>query len=178
MNDTRYTAATLAILKALSRDPEKSLYTREVAEEAHVSIGAASTILRALEGSHLLDVEVKGGMKFYRFNLLNPVAREFKVLFNVHEISELIEPLKEHTDRIILFGSVAEGSDGPESDVDLFILTSQARTAKDVLRILQKKIDRHLSPIIESAEGLARLRREDKALFDQIYRGKTLWERP
>lgn len=178
MNDINYSAATLAILEALSKDPENSLYTREVAEKAGVSIGAASMILRILEGSHLVDVEQKGGMKFYRINLLNPVAREFKVLFNVHRISALIEPLKEYADRIILFGSLAEGSDGLESDVDLFILTSQTRLVKDILRILQKKIDRHLSPIIESAEGLARLRRQDKNLFDQIYRGKTLWERP
>lgn len=178
MSNLNYSAATLSILDALSRDPDKSLYTREVAERARVSIGAASMILRILEGSHLLDVEERGGMKFYKINMLNPVAREFKVLFNVHRISNLIEPLKELSERIILFGSLAEGTDGPESDVDLFILMSETGNAKNLLRVLQKKSDRHLSPIIETAEGLARLRRHDRALFDQIYRGKTLWERP
>lgn len=177
MNDMHYSAATLAILDALSKDPDSSLYTREVAKKAGVSVGAASMILRGLEGSHLLVVEKKGGMKFYRINLLNPVAREFKILFNVQRISKLIGPLKEYADRIILFGSVADGTDGPKSDVDLFILTFQPRPVKDLLRVRQKMSDRHLSPIIESAEGLARLRREDRSLFDQIFRGKILWEK-
>ena len=177
MNDINYTAATLSILDTLSRDPDMSLYTREVAERSRISVGAASMILRVLEGSHMIDVEEKGGMKFYRINLLNPVAREFKVLFNVQRISRLVEPLKDHCDRIILFGSLADGTDGPESDVDLLVLTSEPRVAKDLLRVFQKRIDRHLSPIIVGAEGLARLRRDDKALFEQVYRGKTLWEK-
>jgi len=167
----------MSILDTLSRDPDKSLYTREVAERSGISVGAASMILRVLEGSHMIDVEEKGGMKFYRINLLNPVAREFKVLFNVQKISCLVEPLKEYSDRIILFGSFADGTDGPESDVDLLVLTSEPHAAKDLFRLLQKKIDRHLSPIIVGAEGLARLRRDDKALFEQVYRGKTLWEK-
>jgi len=177
LNDINYTAATLSILETLSRDPDKSLYTREVAERSGISVGAASMILRVLEGSHLIDVDEKGGMKFYRINLLNPVAREFKVLFNVQRISRLVEPLKNYSDRIILFGSCADGTDGPESDVDLLVLTSEPQAAKDLFRLFQKKIDRHLSPIIVGAEGLARLRRDDKALFEQVYRGKTLWEK-
>ena len=177
MNDINYTAATLSILDTLSRDPDMSLYTREVAERSRISVGAASMILRVLEGSHMIDVEEKGGMKFYRINLLNPVAREFKVLFNVQRISRLVEPLKNYSDRIILFGSCADGTDGPESDVDLLVLTSEPQAAKDLFRLFQKKIDRHLSPIIVGAEGLARLRRDDKALFEQVYRGKTLWEK-
>ena len=167
LNDINYTAATLSILETLSRDPDKSLYTREVAERSGISVGAASMILRVLEGSHLIDVDEKGGMKFYRINLLNPVAREFKVLFNVQRISRLVEPLKNYSDRIILFGSC----------VDLLVLTSEPQAAKDLFRLFQKKIDRHLSPIIVGAEGLARLRRDDKALFEQVYRGKTLWEK-
>jgi predicted nucleotidyltransferase len=177
LNDVNYSAATLAILDTLSRDPDTSLYTREVAERSHISVGAASMLLRVLEGSHMISVEEKGGMKFYRINLFNPVAREFKVLFNVQRISRLVEPLKDHCDRIILFGSLADGTDGPESDVDLLVLTSEPQVAKDLLRVFQKRIDRHLSPIIVGAEGLARLRREDKALFEQVYRGKTLWEK-
>jgi len=108
-----------------------------------ISVGAASMILRVLEGEHMIDVDEKGGMKFYRINLLNPVAREFKVLFNVHRISRLVEPLKNYSDRIILFGSFADGTDGPESDVDLLVLTSEPQAAKDLFRVFQKKIVAH-----------------------------------
>src|SRR3972149_5889240 len=60
MSDINYTAATLAILEALARDPETSLHTRKVAEKARVSVGAASMILRTLEGRRLVGVGGRG----------------------------------------------------------------------------------------------------------------------
>ncbi len=71
--------------------------------------------------------------------------------------------------------SCAEGTDGKDSDVDLFILTRDPRPAKEVLKTFQKRLHRHLSPIIVSAEGLARIRRRDSPLFNSIVRGKVLW---
>src|SRR5438067_1329034 len=77
------TAVTLTILRFLAQDPDSSFHGREIAEKTGVSSGAASITLRVLEGSGLLEMEEKGRMKFYRFNLSNPVSREFKVLFNI-----------------------------------------------------------------------------------------------
>lgn len=177
MSSINYTAATLAVLEALARDPESSVHTRKVGERAHVSVGAASIILRALEGSGLVEVEEKGSMKFYRINLLNPLSREFKILFNVRDLTDLVESLKEHAVRIVLFGSSAEGTDTKESDLDLFILTQDPQTVKVILRRFRGKSARNLSPIIVTAGDLARLRRRDKPLYDNISKGKVLWEK-
>ena len=177
MSDINYTAATLAILEALARDPETSLHTRKVAEKARVSVGAASMILRTLEGRRLVEVEERGSMKFYRINLLNPLSREFKILFTVRDLTDLVESLKDSAIRVVLFGSCAEGTDTKDSDVDLFILTQDPQTVKVALGRFQKEFARNLSPIIVDAEGLARLRRRDKSLYDNVTRGKVLWER-
>lgn len=172
-----YSAATLHVLEALSRNPAQSLHTRRVAQEAGVSPSAASLVLRALEGSGLLLVEDKGNMRFYRVNLANPLARQWKVLFSLNQLRRLIEELSEITEKMVLFGSVAEGTDAAESDVDLFVLTQHERAVKEVLRKFEKHSDRHLSPIIMNAQGYARLRRQDQALFENISRGRVLWER-
>ena len=177
MSKVSYTATTLAILQTLAQDPEKRLHTRKVAEKAKVSVGAASMILRELEGSHLLEMEEMGGMKVYRLNLDNPVAREFKILFNVSGLNDLVASLKESADKIILFGSASEGTDTGESDLDLFILTSEPKTARIALRGFREHSSGSLAPIIATPVEWARLRRRDRPLYESISRGKVLWER-
>jgi len=45
------------------------------------------------------------------------------------------------------------------------------------MRRFQKKFVRTLSPIIVDALGNMRLRKGDRPLFEEISRGKVLWER-
>jgi len=172
-----FTAVTLTILRFLAEDPDNSFHGREIAERAGVSSGAASMTLRALQDSGLLEMEEKGRMKFYRLNLSNPVSRELKVLFNIIDLRKLVEDLKGDTERIILFGSSAEGKDAKDSDLDLFILTRDPSKAKDAVRRAGKKLVRHLSTIIVDAQGEIRLRRDERPLYDNISRGRILWEK-
>jgi predicted nucleotidyltransferase len=171
------TAVTLTILRFLARDPDSSFHGREIAERAGVSSGAASMALRVLHGTELLGMEEKGRMKFYRLNLSNPVSREFKVLFNIMDLRQLIDDLKNYTERIILFGSGAEGKDARDSDLDLFILTSEPSVVRDIVRRAQKKLLRHFSTIIVDAQGEIRLRRDERPLYDNISKGRILWEK-
>jgi len=172
-----FTAVTLTILRFLGQDPDNSFHGREVAERAGVSSGAASMTLRVLQHSGLLEMEEKGRMKFYKLDLSNPVSREFKVLFNIMDLQKLVEDLKGDTERIILFGSSAEGKDAKDSDLDLFILTRDPSKMNDAVRRTEKKLVRHLSTIIVDAQGEIRLRRDEKPLYDNISRGRILWEK-
>lgn len=174
-----YSAATMAILDTLGRDPETRYHVRAVAERAGVSAGAASMILRALADSELLTVEQTGNMKFYQYNLSNPVARQFKVLFNTSRLNPLADMLKEVAEQLVVFGSVAEGTDVRDSDVDLFVLAENENIVRERLAMFVRKhyYSQPLSPIIMDAAKFARLRREDPSLYQNILRGKVLWER-
>lgn len=172
-----YTTVTLKVLEYLGRDPAGAHHVREVAEEAGVSVGAASITLRALLGQRLVKADEKGGSKFYSIDLSNAAAREFKILFNVLGLKDLVDALKEYADRVVLFGSSAEGLDEKDSDIDLYVLAQNRNAVKEVLRRFQKKLVRTLSPIIVDAEGQMRLRKGDRPLFEEISRGKVLWQR-
>jgi len=113
----------------------------------------------------------------YRANLRNPVARQFKVLFNVLALNDLVDKVKQISDRIVLFGSCAEGTDVKDSDIDLFILTSDTETVNHEVRLCEEKIERRLSPIIVDSNELAKMKTKDKPLYERILRGITLWER-
>jgi len=172
-----YTAVTLKVLEYLGRDPAGSHHVREVAEEAGVSVGAASITLRALLGQRLVKADERGGSKFYSIDLSNAAAREFKILFNILALKGMVEALKEHSDRVVLFGSSAEGTDEKDSDIDMYVLARDPNEVKDILRRFQKKLVRNLSPIIVDAEGQMRLRKGDRPLFEEISRGRILWQR-
>jgi len=171
------TGVTLAILRFLANDPDSSFHGREIADKVGVSSGAASMALRALHDAGLLGMDEKGRMKFYRLNLSNPVSREYKVLFNIMELRQLVEDLRNEAERIVLFGSAAEGKDAKNSDLDLFILTRDPSDAKENVKRAQRKLVRHLSTIIVDAQGEIRLRKDEKPLYDNISRGRVLWEK-
>ena len=170
-----FTTSSLKLLYAFASDPMRSFYQREAAGEANVSVGSANRILRGLVDHGLIDREKKGKIYLYRLNIDNPVSRHLKVLFNIIEVEKLVEKLQNLTARIILFGSCAEGRDARESDIDLLILTNEKKAVSEIIG--QHISKRRLAPIIVNANDFTKLRNNDRALYDEILRGITLWER-
>lgn len=170
------TPTLLKVLYVFHEDPMRELYEREVVRKAGISKGSANSILRKLSETGILKRKKTGRMVFYRFNDRSPVARQFKILFNVYSLRELVDQIKPHCKRIMLFGSCAEGLDVSESDVDLFILTQEKKEVMEKVSAYQKNLDRKLSPIIVNANGFTRLKREDRPLYERILKGIMLWE--
>lgn len=168
------TGSALKILYALALNPMRAFYQREIAKEAKVSVGSANRTLKVLVENELVTKEKRGKIFLYKFNTENTVARQMKILFKVNELDELVRALKEHSKRIILFGSCAEGNDVKESDVDLFVLTNE----KGVVRKTINSYDGSgkIAPIIVDVNDFAKIRNEDKPLYDNILRGIKLWE--
>ena len=174
-----YSATTMAILDTLGQDPDTRYHVRAVAEKAKVSVGAASMILHTLEGTGMLTVEQVGNMKLYKYNIFNAFARQWKTLFNTMHLKPLADDLRDVAEQVVLFGSAVDGMDTRDSDVDLFILTQHELRVKEIIVSFKKRhrYFRPLSPIIMNATRFARLRREDPSLYENILRGRVLWER-
>ncbi len=168
------TGSALKILYMLASDPMHAFYQREIAKEAKVSVGSANQTLKILAEYGLVTKERRGKIVLYTFNTENPVAKQMKIFFNVNELDELVKALKEHSKRVILFGSCAEGNNMKESDIDLFVLTNE----KGVVRKTINSYDGSgkIAPIIVDANDFAKMRNEDKPLYDNILRGIRLWE--
>jgi len=168
------TGSALKILCALASDPMRAFYQREVAKEAEVSVGSANRTLKVLAEKELVTKEKRGKIFLYKFNTESTVARQIKILFNVNELDELVRTLKKYSTRIILFGSCAEGNDVKDSDIDLFVLTSEKGTVKKIINSYETL--RKIAPIIVDANDFVKMRNEDKPLYDSVLRGIRLWE--
>jgi predicted nucleotidyltransferase len=169
------TPTLLKVLYLFHEDPMRGLHEREVVRQAKVSKGSANKILRRLSEVGVLSRERRGRMVFYSLNIKNAVARQFKVLLNVYSLNDLVEEIKQDCKKIILFGSCSEGTDVKESDVDLFVLTKE----KDKIKLkvnAYRKAGKRIVPIIVDSNEFAKLRKEDKPLYDRILKGIVLWE--
>ncbi|MEN6611286.1 MAG: ArsR family transcriptional regulator [Methanoregulaceae archaeon] len=165
---------SFAILTFLGRHYRNSYYVRELAKILPISTGAASGHLRELEESGLVTCEQKGRTLLFRANISHPLVREAKIFASVLELSPLISAGKETIIRMILFGSCATGEDTADSDMDLYIETTNHQAVSDLISLYGSRISRKISPIIVSPDEARLLRTRDRPLFDRIQAGKLL----
>ena len=171
----KYSKKTLELLAFLARRPLTKMYGREIAKSIKMSIGGTNQILRSLAKAGMLDVEKKGRMLFYSVNMENPEVKQFKIFINVSELGPLVDKIKTYSDRIILYGSCAEGTDTERSDVDLFILTEERDAVNAEIR--KFKTDRKIKPMLANHDEFLNLKEKDKAFYEQVIVGKELWVR-
>lgn len=167
---------TLKVLGFFFAHPTAEYHEREVLRHTGISKGSANKILRELAALSILGRAEKGRQVFYRLNSGDPFVRQMKVLWNVWELRPFVEGLKEAARKVLLFGSCAEGTDVPESDIDVLILTDDREAVKRAVSAFNRGSERPLAPIIVDFEDYARIRREDRPLFERIDRGLVLWE--
>ncbi len=170
------TPTTLKVLEFFFDNSMKEFHEREVVRKAKVSKGSANKILRHLASLGLLLREKKGRMVFYRLNREEPFVKHLKILYNLWTLRKFVNENKERTKRIILFGSCAEGTDVRESDIDVFILTTEKRQVKESVSRFNQRSKRKISPIILDVDEFIKMKREDRPLYERIDRGIVLWE--
>lgn len=170
------TPTFMALFEFFLSDPMQEYHEREIVRKTGVSKGSANKILRLLAELDLLVRERKGRMVFYRLNVKEPTVKQFKVFVNVYTLKRLVEMLKQHSRRMVLFGSCAQGTDVKESDLDLFILTSEKAYVRNKISEFNRKSERKIAPIIVDANEFISLKKEDKPLYENIESGVILWE--
>ncbi len=121
--------------------------------------------------------EKQGRMLFNKANMDNPVVRQLKMLFTLFELDDLIKKTEPFSDHIIPFGSLAEGTDVKESDIDLLLLTNDKSQLTSMVHGFNAKTQNGIAPIILDTQGFSKLRRADTAPFDRIPRGIILWQK-
>jgi DNA-binding MarR family transcriptional regulator len=158
----------------LGRHPRNSYYVRELAKILTISTGSASLLLQKLRESGLVTSEQKGRTLLFRAVLSHPVVREAKIFATLLELSPFIPAGETFVQRMILFGSCAVGEDSDESDIDLYIETTDRSAAQDLIARAQAGISRKISPIIVSPQEALGIRTQDRPLFGRIQAGTIL----
>ncbi|MFH1900972.1 MAG: nucleotidyltransferase domain-containing protein [Candidatus Omnitrophota bacterium] len=91
------------------------------------------------------------------------------------EIQKLVKSIQPYCYQIILFGSCATGANCAESDIDLFIKTDEKKLVQKVIARFNRSIP-HLKTVMYDPLEILEAQKADKAFFNQVKKGITLWE--
>jgi predicted nucleotidyltransferase len=160
---SRTRAEVLRILFGLEL---KEVHLREITRRSGFSVGTIQNELKKLRKLDLIAVRRDGNRLYFRANPEHPL---FSILRNlVMKTNGLAEILKKrlHDPAIkaaFVYGSVAEGKEKGNSDIDLFIIGGlNLRTAAAKLAGVVNEIRREVNPfIINEDEFRARIARKD-----------------
>lgn len=170
-----YHKTPLKIFSFLSLHPGQIFSAREISKQTKSSKGATNETLRLLLRLDILSREQKGNLFLYRLCLDSFLLKQFKIFENLLHLEGLVKDIRPYSSQIILFGSRADGSNSQDSDIDIFIKSNY----KDRVRKLINKYeadDFKIRPVIQDSLEIISSHKTDRAFFEQVKKGITLWE--
>jgi len=168
------------VLSLLVKFSDQEFYEREVARRLGVSSGSANRALNELFSSGVVTRRREGKMYFYSIDSSNAAITEFKKIINLMLIEPLVEELKNVSNRIVLYGSSAQGTDTSESDVDLFVVSDNKKRVLETISSFGfprgfEKV--RVQSVVKSPVELLEAKGAEQAFIEEVERGIVLWER-
>lgn len=138
ISDALFTATQQRLLSLLFGQPSRSFMASELIRLTGSGSGAVQRELKRLVSSGLVTVTRLGRQKHHRANPDSPVFPELlglvrKTVGLGEPIREALEPLSDQIKLAFIYGSVAEGVDGADSDIDLLVVGNEVIDRKSVV---------------------------------------------
>lgn len=152
---------------------DKALHLREIERRSGFAIGSIQTEMKKLYKLNLVLKNRDGNRLYYRANRQHPIYSELHSL--VVKTVGLIEVFKdalagEPTIRsAFIFGSIAEGSEKAESDIDLMVIGEIGlRSVSRLLQGLAEDFGREINPYILSPNEFINRKSETEHFISKV----------
>ena len=144
-------------LKSLLENPGRDFGARELAAHAGIDPGNASRWLRRWTDAGILQKTVVLKQPRYRVSS-DPSLKPLQEFFQqgselVSQLSDRLSKLGERVETAVVFGSIAKGSAGAESDIDLLLVGDLSRLeAQAFFKPTARKLGRPVNVLTYSAD--------------------------
>jgi predicted nucleotidyltransferase len=168
------------VLSILAKFSDQEFYEREVARKLGISSGSANRALNELYSTGAVTRRREGKMYFYSIDSSAAAVIEFKKLINLILIEPLVEELKKMSNRVVLYGSCASGTDTSESDLDLFVVSNNKEGVSNTIgnfKFPRGYEDIHIQSVIKMPVELLEEEESERTFMEEVERGIVLWER-
>jgi predicted nucleotidyltransferase len=168
------------VLSLLAKFSDQEFYEREVARKLGISSGSANRALNELYSTGAVTRRREGKMYFYSIDSSTAAVIEFKKMINLMLVEPLVDELKKRSNRIVLYGSCALGTDTSESDLDLFVVSNSKEDVSNAISNFEFprgfeniRIQSVIRTPVELLEG----GESERTFIEEVDRGIVLWER-
>jgi predicted nucleotidyltransferase/Fe2+ or Zn2+ uptake regulation protein len=158
--DNNGLAATLfgktrrAILSLLYGHADESFYLRQIARTTGVGLGPIQRELKQLTDAGIIQRSVQGRQVYYHANSKSPVFTELKSLITKtagvgDTLRNILTPLIDRLNIVLIYGSIASGKEKRDSDIDLLIIgkVTFAEIVEE-LQLAQEQLGREINPTV------------------------------
>ena len=162
------------VLGFLVSHPSREYMESEVREATGVSRAGTNNALRALVADRFVELEKKGRLSLFTIDLQNPMIRQLKVLINLSEIDDLVSSLRKMSNKVVLFGSAASGTDAEDSDIDLFVLSDDPEHVRSAAA--KHSGERHIHLVVRKPLDYIASKKKDHIFYDEVSHGIVVHE--
>jgi len=155
--DALFTKTQQKVLGLLYGKPDASFFLTEIIRLADVGRGTVVRELNKLCDAGLITVTRKGNQNHFQANSGNPIFAELRGIviktFGIADVlRDALEEILPHVRLALIYGSVAKGEAGADSDVDLMIVTEDVSYTELMARLepAEKQLGRKINPTIYS----------------------------
>lgn len=158
-----------AVTKIIEEDREMSI--RDIAKKAKISVSTAKETIDFLLKENILKKKIVGKSYLISLNKEDIITKQIKVLYSLIGIkkSRLVEGITKRYPEIIsiiLYGSVAEGTDDAKSDIDILII------ARNQIKVSWPetywKLGREINLLAFTLREWKELAKKDKVFYDRV----------
>ena len=122
----------------------------------------------------LVRSEWKGRNMVCSIDRRSVIVTKLRVTFNLLEILPQIESLRACAQKVVLFGSCAQGIDTLNSDIDLLVITGdKIKFNKAAQKV---KLSRPVQWVIKTPQEYVVLNGKERVFARELGRGIVLWE--
>ncbi|MFC2099309.1 nucleotidyltransferase domain-containing protein [Candidatus Bipolaricaulota bacterium] len=167
------------VLQHLS-ESQDGLHLRELERRTGVNSRHLQRELHSLRDAGLLMAKKAGNQVIYRLNPDCPIVDEIRAIVRktlglAGLLRQALEPLSAKIDLAYVYGSLAQGQERPDSDLDLMIVGDVSlREISPLLTEAHRAIQREISPTLYRSAEYAEALRDPESFVRRVHDGPKI----
>jgi len=173
--------ALVSVLSLFLLHPEEEFYQRNIAETTGNALLQVQRALKRIERAGLVTKTRRGNMVYYKADRMHPAFEDLKRVFLKtvalgDVLREALAPLADKVKLAFIFGSLAQGRETAQSDVDLFLVGELSlRETSKILGPVTSELGREFNPVVYPPEEFKIKARENHHFINEVIRGPKIW---